>query len=864
MTQCASGSYTLATKTPAAYHTGVTKRATLLAAVFLFGAYALCAQAVLLREAQVILFGSELSWGLVLAFWLAGVAVGARVGGWLARRAWPAFAGASVALPLILVVAVALIRTARTLLGIGPGEYVGPGEMTLITLAATLPVSFWVGLSFPAASALAADERYPWLTREARPVPERARAIGRVYLVESAGSLIGGVLFSFVLVERVDAMTLAFAGGAMLTAGVAVAAVAAGQRGQARLLPVAAAALSVFFIVSGKAGAFNDASVHLRWQSFAGGLDLVHTEDTRYHNLAVGRLEDQFSLYVNGVVAATWPNHTDLAVEAHLAACEAPQRKRILVLGSGAEGLLKELLRYKPETLDYVALDPQLVAVIGPYLAGPDRRALAEVGDHVHFEDVRRFVNRAAAAAEEPYDFILLAAAEPASTLEARLYSEEFFAELASIMSPDGVLAFALHGSVGYWGPEPTAYVASIIDPLRQKFADTLLTFGDPTRCFAAKRKGVLTDSGAELARRYAAAGVQSPYFDPLWFRGASDLLDPEKRAALAAALAKGQAPLANTDDRPSAAVYHMRFWLQARAASHAGTEAPARQRPDVLGALLGLRLEWVLLAAVAATIVAAGAGLRRGRAGFGRAALTWSVATTGFATMALEIVLLYTFQSLYGYVYGQVGLVIGVFMFGLVIGSWAMNRRLARSEQAAADGAATLSPAPGGTATLLRGRVPPWAAFTATQQRGRATHEGLRAPGLRSMIWLDFAIALFAAALVLGLGGLRLVAADWVVQAATFALVAVAGVLGGLVFPLAAVIVLEGRTSTGRAAASVDAADNAGACLGAFVTGALLVPILGVTGACLAVAGVKALSGLLVGAAATVRPSASPPSDAA
>jgi predicted membrane-bound spermidine synthase len=127
-------------------------------------------------------------------------------------------------------------------------------------------------------------------------------------------------------------------------------------------------------------------------------------------------------------------------------------------------------------------------------------------------------------------------------------------------------------------------------------------------------------------------------------------------------------------------------------------------------------------------------------------------------------------------------------------------------------------------------------------------------------MIWLDVAIALFAAALVFGLGGLRLVAADWVVQAATFALVAVAGVLGGLVFPLASVIVLEARLSTGAAAASVDAADNAGACIGALVTGALLVPIMGASGACLAVAGVKALSGLLVGAAATMRPGASPP----
>ncbi|MCX5682912.1 MAG: hypothetical protein NT049_04425 [Planctomycetota bacterium] len=802
----------------------MTRRTALFVAVFFFGAYALCAQAVLLREAQVILFGSELSWGLVLAFWLAGVAGGARVGGWLSHRAWPAFAGAGVALPLVLVVAIALLRSSRMLLGVGPGEYVGPGEMALITLAATLPVSFWVGLSFPAASALAADMRAPVLTVEARKPAQQARAVGRVYLVESAGSLVGGILFSFVLVERLDSVTLAFAGGAVLAASIAVAAVAAGQQGPVRFLPTAFAVIAIMFIAMGKAGTFNESSMRLRWQSFAGGLDLVESADSRYHNLAVGRLEDQFSLYANGVLAATW------------------------------EGLLKELLRYKPEALDYVTLDPRLLEVIGPHLAEPDRQALAQVGSGVHFQDIRRFVNRAVATGAPPYDFIYLAAAEPASTLEARLYSEEFFRELYAILSDDGVLAFSLHGAPGYWGPEPAAFVESIVGPLQGVFPETLLTFGYPTRCFVAKRKGVLTDSGPELARRYEAAGVQSPYFDPLWFKGASDLLDPAKRASLAEALARGAGAMANTDDRPSAAVYHMRFWLMAGAASHADATSPARQRPDVLGFLLGLRLEWVLLAAVAATALAAGAGLVRGRAGLVRAAVAWSVGTTGFATMAIEVVLLYTFQSLYGYVYGQVGLVIGVFMFGLVIGSWAMNRRLG------ADGWHGHAPlrdhdAVTGQAESARRVSVPAASDTADVRggygdppRNGSASTSAPPPGLRSMIWLDVAIALFAGGLVLALSALRGVAADWVVQAATFGLVAVAGVLGGLVFPLAAVIVLQAgkegwhghamlgdhepvqahghatardhatRPSgceTGRAAASVDAADNAGACLG-------------------------------------------------
>ncbi|HUU30652.1 MAG TPA: hypothetical protein VMY69_00970, partial [Phycisphaerae bacterium] len=187
-----------------------------------------------------------------------------------------------------------------------------------------------------------------------------------------------------------------------------------------------------------------------------------------------------------------------------------------------------------------------------------------------------------------------------------------------------------------------------------------------------------------------------------------------------------------------------------------------------------------------------------------------WSVGTTGFAAMALEMILLYTFQVLYGYVYSMIGAVVGLFMFGLVLGSAAMNRHLRRANER---------------------------------------------PGLRTLVALDLALTVFAAGLVMGLGALRASAAEWPVQAATFALVAVTGILTGLVFPLAASVALENRPSVGRAAGAVAAADYTGACLGALGTGVLLVPILGVTGACLIVAATKAFSAIVVGAASIRRP---------
>jgi spermidine synthase len=256
------------------------------------------------------------------------------------------------------------------------------------------------------------------------------------------------------------------------------------------------------------------------------------------------------------------------------------------------------------------------------------------------------------------------------------------------------------------------------------------------------------------------------------------------------------------------AAFYHVRYWLAQSEADHAGPEAPAEHRADVLGALLHLRLEWVLAAVAGGTILAAGLGLVGRARGLRRAAVLWSVGTTGFAAMALEIVLLYTFQTLYGYVYSMVGLVIGVFMFGLVVGSLAMNRRL-----------------------------------------GRLRAAGRTGPGLATVAALDLAVAVFAAGLLVGVGLLRRWSADVPVQVVTFALVGVSGVLGGLVFPLAAAVSLREKGSrTGRAAGAIDAADHVGGCAGALVTGTVLVPVLGLAGACLTVAAMKVLSAALAG----------------
>jgi spermidine synthase len=201
--------------------------------------------------------------------------------------------------------------------------------------------------------------------------------------------------------------------------------------------------------------------------------------------------------------------------------------------------------------------------------------------------------------------------------------------------------------------------------------------------------------------------------------------------------------------------------------------------------------------------VVLAWSRLRRGpRVGWAAGAITLSVGSTGFVTMALSIVWLFAFQSLYGYVYQRIGWIIALFMAGLVVGCLLGGRR--------------------GSVAADRGVENPW----------------------RWLIAVDVLLALLALAVPLVLPALsalqdspaRFTLVEWCISL----LVVATGVLGGAAFPLAGQIQLRFTGHAGATAGAVVSADHAGACLGALLCGLVLVPVLGTATAAFLLAGMK------------------------
>ena len=180
-----------------------------------------------------------------------------------------------------------------------------------------------------------------------------------------------------------------------------------------------------------------------------------------------------------------------------------------------------------------------------------------------------------------------------------------------------------------------------------------------------------------------------------------------------------------------------------------------------------------VLFAALA---LLAAAGALAGRRRRGACAPPVAILYTGAAAMSMTVILIYAFQVEYGYVYNWIGALVGAFVAGLAIGGLAGNGAGAR-RLALADMFVTAMPvAMLGVLSAAPSVVGPDA--------GRF--------------------------LILGLA-------------------AAAGFVTGFQFPIAAAA-LQARGAAEREAGGIlETADHLGACLGALLTGVMIVPALGI-----------------------------------
>ncbi len=759
------------------------------AACFLFGYQATISQVLVIREFLVVFFGNELCLGVIFFSWFVGIAVGAYVASRVADRTRdpvPVFVLTELLFPLLLTGFLPLIRITRAWLGALPGELIPFLKLVGATGLMVIPVSVLIGFGFPFAC------RTLRLVRQREHTTSgEAQSIGWAYVLESSGSLVGGVLFTYVLVQHFNSPEAAVISVLVVSACLLLLTLCLIPRVRsARALALCAALVllvAASVLVTGLPDRINSATVRARWRSMGQKLELVASRNSKYQNLALGVQQGQYSLFANGQYAFSFPDPFIPAQEANLFMCEHPDPKEILLIG-GTPGMLSEILRYPVRSVDYLEIDPEVLSIIEPHLSSAEREALADERVNIFYEDGRRFVKRN--RGKRRYDLIILDLPDPSTAMLNRFYTREFFSETKDALRPGGVVVAGISSASTYFGEEMKSFSGSLYATLRDSFAYLAISPGEANTFFASDSPDTVTDDADVLADRYESWGIQSQYFSKYLF---ASLLEPERVRFTHESFETAEGLRINTDDTPVTYLFNLVLWSR----YSGGRFGP------VLLRLSSMRFHRpVLLIAVVFVLVAVLLFRRRcGTEALGQPLALIAIGTTGTAAMAFDLTALYAYQNIYGYLYQEIGLVVALFMTGLALGGISATRWL---------------------------------------ERGRATRPV-------TLLALEIAVAAFALALprLLQVAG---AVEGYVVGKLFFLLVVViAGAITGAEFPVANAVFVRAGGRMGTSAALTECTDHLGAALGAFLTGVLLLPIFGTVKTCVLLSLINALSATLI-----------------
>lgn len=496
------------------------------------------------------------------------------------------------------------------------------------------------------------------------------------------------------------------------------------------------------------------------------GLPLVTTRQSAYGNLAVVGTEASRSLFENGLIVFNAPDPAAAEEAVHFALLQHPSPRSLLLIGGGLNGSLAQALQHSSlERVDYVELDPAILELAQKYFLKEWAPIRADPRVRVHHTDGRLFLKRT----NESFDVIIVNLPDPQTAQLNRFYTEEFFREAARKLSPAGILSFQLSAAENYISPELAEFLRCINRTLREVFAEVTAMPGDTVHFFAASRAGILIADAPGLLGRLRSRQLRTSYVREYFipFRMTRDRMrDLESQIR-----PRADTPV-NRDFAPIAYYFDVALWsgrFDRRYREWFQSIAGARFGGMAAGAAL-------LLFAVAVVLRWLPRKEQRPRASAG-----FCTAAMGFTLMGLEVLLLLAFQAIYGYVYHQLAIVIAGFMAGMALGSW----------------------------------------------RGMRSTAGMRSlAGLQGIAALS-SLMIYAVFRVLAPVqnplGLFLVS-----QILFPALALLCGLLGGYQFPVASRIFFAGSKRAAGSPGTLYALDLLGACLGAVLLSAYLVPLFG------------------------------------
>jgi len=616
---------------------------------FSLGGFALLTQTLLLKETFVVALGNEFSIGMVFCIWLVGIFLGGILGSRISDRirfplAW--IRRLTALLFILAVLSVFLTRIMHHLTATaGGGQYIPFFKLMILSSALIVPIGTVIGLLFPLGSRLVQDRS--------------VRRLTGVYIFEALGSMGFGILYTFVIPQTLNHFLILALFSLPLV--IVLLLLTRTRSGGSICGLLVFLALNLALLVPPINRLLDSVSTELRWRAISDSRLVEHAQ-SRYQDIAVGRRNDVYLMYLNGKLTRTFPEEYHNLITATLLFTQHQNPERFLIIGDPAFELARELSRFKSLVIHSVVRDRLKVEMERKYL--PDT---TPPGHRVFITDYRLFLENQPG---EKYDLIYIDTPNPSTLLNNRSYTVNFFRRMKELLTTDGIIALNLHDLENYYQGLRGHYNAVIYQTLQQVFPQVLVTSGYRRMVFGSPGETNLSGSLVELKARLARS--QHPQASLFYLLG--DFYDTDQMADISRQLSRRKIRSINSNRHPiSVFLFNQIEGWYSNVNMETFYESFSRLK---LRYPAGIILLLVLLALGITRSRKTPVPLRRG---LSRGSLYLAIFFTGLTSISLHLLLIYRFQNSIGFTYQMIGFLSALFMAGLPVGTVLSNRLIER-----------------------------------------------------------------------------------------------------------------------------------------------------------------------------------------
>ncbi len=626
--------------------------------LFIKGLGGIVAQVILMRELLVSFQGNELTLGIILSNWLILVAIGSLIVGKTVEKVenrMEVFVLFQLFFAVALPLTVYLSRIFKNILLITPGEGLGLGAIFYSSFLVLLPVTLPQGALFIYGCRLYSQT-----------IKKDVSSIGNVYVLESIGAIVGGLLMTFLLIQYLNSFEIAFI-ISLANALISVFLLWPRPSSFKSTIQKPLWILSILFcfvfaygLLPQTSNAIHQSSTHRQWKN----LNVIHNENSIYGNITVTKRGEQFTFFTNGVPSITTPVPDIASIEdfVHFPMLFHEKPESLLILSGGAGGIIHEMLKYPVRRVDYVELDPLLLKLIQTFPTPLTQSELSDPRVRIHYTDDRFFINKT----QDRFDLIFIGLSAPHELQTNRLFSSEFFSIARGKMYPDGILVLTLPGSLTYISPELRDLHRCILGTLRAVFRSVRIIPGDTNLYLASDSSKLERVTSADIVKRLEDRKIKTSLLTKSYLefrlqeRWLEWFLESIERREIQI----------NSDFRPIGVFFSLSYW------NALFSPSLARIFKGFEGFSLPISVAFTILFTLLMSFVFVK------RPSLSRQAIPFSIFTTGLAGMIFNLAIIFTFQTFHGYLYHHIGLLIAIFMFGVALSSYYMTRHLDRIER--------------------------------------------------------------------------------------------------------------------------------------------------------------------------------------